>query len=236
MIKIHRQSGLTIIELMIALAISGLLLAGMVMAFTAQSKSYNTQQEITTLQQNMWATLQLMSREIKMAGFNPNGIAGTPATGPGSAPGVAVASASTLEIDQDLNHNGAITDTAADPNEHIVYSYSAAGGLTRSSNGGGAQQIMNNVTNMAFEYQTMTKNGNQPWAWAWTQAPANLKRIRVVKICIQAQTNRQTSISTDMSGSIPPIQSQAYDWTPPASDNFQRRIMCTDVNLRNMIN
>jgi len=42
----NRQSGFTLVELMVAIVISSVLLAGMILAFTAQSRTYNTQEAL----------------------------------------------------------------------------------------------------------------------------------------------------------------------------------------------
>jgi prepilin-type N-terminal cleavage/methylation domain-containing protein len=64
-----RQFGFSLIELMIGMVI-GLLVSGIVIATFTQSKnSYNQDEEIAQLQENGRYTLQLLTRELSMAGF-----------------------------------------------------------------------------------------------------------------------------------------------------------------------
>jgi type IV pilus assembly protein PilW len=228
--KRNNQSGLTIIELLIAMAISGGLLAAMIMSFTGQSSSYNAQQEISTMQEDMWAALQLISRDVRMATYDRAG---------SGLPVVMTATAANFRATQDINQDG---DTD-DPNEDIMYQLNGTS-LGRSTNGGipgSFQPVIDNIENLAFEYQTVTKSGNDPWLWAWnswaiTPSAATLENIRVVKVCMQGRTNRQTSIGMDTTNLVPPFNSGVpAGWTAVPADRFQRRIMCVEIKCRNLI-
>jgi prepilin-type N-terminal cleavage/methylation domain-containing protein len=221
--KRNSQSGLTLIELLISMAIAGVLLGVMVMAFTGQSSSYNSQQEISTLQEDMWASLQLMSRDIRMAAYDRANTGG---------PAIVQADATHFRATQDLNQDG---DTD-DPNEDIMYQLNGTS-LGRSTNKGlpPFQPVIDNIENLAFEYEVITKNGSNPWLWGWLQVVPDPTLIRVVKVCMQGRTNRQTSVGTDTSNFIPPFNSVALNWTPAAGDHFQRRLMCIEIKCRNLI-
>lgn len=239
MIKSKSQSGLTLIELLIAMAIASVLLAAMVMAFHGQSTSYNTQQEITSLQENMWAAMQLMSRDIRMAGYDPLNTAGS---------AIVSATPTSFESTQDVNENGTIVDTSVtpavtDPNEDIAYSLSGTT-LVRTVDGSN-QTVINDITNLAFEYRLATSSGpTTPWTWVWQDFPVSgsaataiqLSSIKVVKICLQGRTKRQTSIK-DTSSYKPPYNTpgalSTYNWTPAAPGRYQYRTMCTEVKIRN---
>lgn len=65
----HRETGVTLIELMIVLLISALLTAAIYAAFISQQKSYAIQTGVTDMQQNARAALTLMERDLRMAGF-----------------------------------------------------------------------------------------------------------------------------------------------------------------------
>ena len=64
-----RQDGVTLIELVIALAISGVLIAGIYRMFIHQQKSYATQEQVADMQQNVRIAINRMLREIRMAGY-----------------------------------------------------------------------------------------------------------------------------------------------------------------------
>ena len=70
---VRNENGFSLIELMIAIAIFGIVVAGIVTAFREQLKSHNTQQEILAMQQNIRAAMYYMTRELKNAGLDPSG-------------------------------------------------------------------------------------------------------------------------------------------------------------------
>lgn len=67
--KSKRQDGVTLIELLIALVISVVLIAGIYRMFIHQQKSYATQEQVADMQQNVRIAINRMLREIRMAGY-----------------------------------------------------------------------------------------------------------------------------------------------------------------------
>jgi prepilin-type N-terminal cleavage/methylation domain-containing protein len=63
--------GFTLIELMIAMVIAGIVLAAIYQAYRSQQKAYVTQQMVIEMQQNARSAMTLMKREIRMAGYKP---------------------------------------------------------------------------------------------------------------------------------------------------------------------
>lgn len=61
--------GVTLIELLIALVLSAILVAGMYRTFVHQQKTYATQEQVADMQQNVRVAINRMMREIRMAGF-----------------------------------------------------------------------------------------------------------------------------------------------------------------------
>ena len=76
--SINTDKGVTLIELMIVLVIAGLLVGGIYTLFATQQRSYYVQDRVTGIQQDGRAVLNIMARDIRMAGF---------VTGAGSAGG-----------------------------------------------------------------------------------------------------------------------------------------------------
>jgi len=64
-----KAEGITLIELLIALVISSILIAGIYRTFIQQQKSYATQEQVADMQQNVRVAINRMMREIRMAGF-----------------------------------------------------------------------------------------------------------------------------------------------------------------------
>ena len=67
------KNGFTLVELLIALAISGIVMAGVYSAFKTQQDSYLAQEQVAEVQQNLRASINYMMRNIQMAGFDPEG-------------------------------------------------------------------------------------------------------------------------------------------------------------------
>jgi prepilin-type N-terminal cleavage/methylation domain-containing protein len=66
---LKKNKGITLIELMVALVISGLLVAGLYRTFIGQQKTYTVQEQVVDMQQNVRAAINRMMTEIRMAGF-----------------------------------------------------------------------------------------------------------------------------------------------------------------------
>jgi prepilin-type N-terminal cleavage/methylation domain-containing protein len=64
-----RQKGLTLIELLVALTITGILGAGVYRTFIGQQHTYEVQDQVVDLQQNVRMAINQLVRDIRMAGF-----------------------------------------------------------------------------------------------------------------------------------------------------------------------
>lgn len=63
------NSGVTLIELLVAFVISSVVIGGTYIVFIAQTKSYTVQDQVAEVQQDVRGAMELMSRDIRMAGF-----------------------------------------------------------------------------------------------------------------------------------------------------------------------
>jgi prepilin-type N-terminal cleavage/methylation domain-containing protein len=63
------KRGVTLIELLIALVISAILVAGIYRVFISTQRSYTVQDQVVELQQNVRAAINKMMREIRMVNF-----------------------------------------------------------------------------------------------------------------------------------------------------------------------
>ena len=66
--RIRSESGMTLIELMIAVAVSGIVMAGVVQIFVSSSSSHSLQTEMATMQQNVRMAKMFLERDVRMAG------------------------------------------------------------------------------------------------------------------------------------------------------------------------
>lgn len=67
------QSGFSLIELMVALAIAGIVLTGIYGAYQDQLRTSITQQRIVDMNQNVRTAISLIESELRMGGANPTG-------------------------------------------------------------------------------------------------------------------------------------------------------------------
>ena len=65
----NNKRGFTLVELMVTLAISAILLAGIYAAYQAQLRSHVTQQVVVDIQQNLRSSMHYIQRSVRMAGF-----------------------------------------------------------------------------------------------------------------------------------------------------------------------
>ncbi len=63
------QRGVTLIELLVALVISAILIAGIYRVFISTQRSYTVQDQVVEMQQNVRAAINKMMREIRMVNF-----------------------------------------------------------------------------------------------------------------------------------------------------------------------
>lgn len=67
------QKGLSLIEMIIALVIAAIIIAGVYRTFTVQQKTFVVQEEVSEVQQSVRAVMDLITRDIRMAGFGMPG-------------------------------------------------------------------------------------------------------------------------------------------------------------------
>ncbi|MGZ6347171.1 MAG: hypothetical protein ACXWNC_06340, partial [Anaerolineales bacterium] len=63
-----------LIELLVALSVSGILIAGAYRTFVSQQHTYAVQDQVVDMQQNIRLAINRMTRELRMAGFGGGGV------------------------------------------------------------------------------------------------------------------------------------------------------------------
>lgn len=64
------QSGLTLVEIMVAMTIGLVLMAGIIQVFVASRASYQTNEAVSRVQENGRFAMNVLTREIRMAGYS----------------------------------------------------------------------------------------------------------------------------------------------------------------------
>ena len=165
----ERDRGFTLIELLIAMGVGLALLGAMYGVFTVHNKTFGTQEQIAEMQQNARAAMDVMTREIRMAGHDPTGSAGA---------GIVSAASDSINFTLDITSTSG-TDAAdgdtADPNENITYSLYTADGIQKlgrkSTTTATNQPVAEHVQSLAFQYRDASG--------ATTTTVANVRRIQV---------------------------------------------------------
>ena len=70
---LNSKNGLSLVELLMAMAASLIILAAVYSVFTMTSKSFTTQNVAASIQQNLRSAIGLMARDIRVAGLDPVG-------------------------------------------------------------------------------------------------------------------------------------------------------------------
>jgi len=64
------HNGVTLIELLVVLVISSMLVGGMYRLFLSQTRAYNVQDQVVETQQGTRAAMELLLRDLRMAGYD----------------------------------------------------------------------------------------------------------------------------------------------------------------------
>jgi len=161
------KNGFTLIELLVTLAVSGILLAAVTQLFISSNKMYTVQEQVLRIQQEVRSGLDIFSRDIRMAGYNP--------TGGASDAGFSTASSTNLRVQYDYNDDG-----TCDIDREYQYSASDQSLKVRRGGASGSfQALVNNVDSMSFQYTL--SNGTT------TNNPADTEDIRrvIINVCGQ---------------------------------------------------
>jgi prepilin-type N-terminal cleavage/methylation domain-containing protein len=134
-------SGFSLIELMVAMVVGTIVLASVIGAYSALSRSYISQNVAADVQEAMRAAMDFMAEDIMMAGLDPEQSAGAQ---------IEAATADSLHFTSDRNMNGLID--AADF-EEINYFLNGRQLIQRLySDGATDEVVIDNVNNVTFRY------------------------------------------------------------------------------------
>jgi type IV pilus assembly protein PilW len=140
--QLTNERGFSLMELLVAVGLGMVILGSVASTFITQTRVYNAQEQVNEMQQSARAAMDLISREIKLAGYKPTGT---------SITGVSYSTTS-LRIRADLNGDGVIDDNS---DEHLIFALnSGTSQVTRTYGATGAtpQVISNNVSAFTFNY------------------------------------------------------------------------------------
>lgn len=245
------EAGLTLVEMLVAVAISGILVVAIYTAYVVQQKSYVVQEQVAETQENLRAAMFRLLSEIRMAGCDPTQKSGA---------GILQATRTSFRFTSDLG--GAAPNTneadgiigAPGTNEDITFGMSAANdadgngiadggvigadwsvpGTLGRNTGGGLQPAAELIDALEFNY--ILADGTS------TTAPAALNDIRSVQVSLLARGARpdpdakffDNATYTTASGQVWTPGDTNGDGVREVRDNFRRRFVIVTIQLRNL--
>jgi type IV pilus assembly protein PilW len=220
------QNGFSLIEIMVAMAISSIIITAVYEIFYSQQRSYLDQDQVAEMQQNLRAGLYLMTKEIRSAGFDPtrtlNADAGfvTDFKAPDSIfnPDINYAvDKNIIAFTIDDNGDGIIQSNDA---EQIAYQLKNNALERYSATRKQWEQVANNIDALDFVY--LDQSG------AITTNPANIRAIEIsllVKTGKKDKTYKNTQVYQNKQGQNICLSC--------SNDNYRRRLLSTTVYVRN---
>jgi len=201
------------------MAVGGIVMAAVMTSFLSQHKTYLAQDDVVEMQQNARVAMDLLVRDIRSAGFDPNTLGA----------GITAAGANNLTFtrEDDLAANGLETISyslfdafafTVPPSNDGLNDDLALQVTTAAGTSGGRQAVAENISRLEFRYLD-----------AAGVPTAVLANIRSVQVSIMVQTSRadtngpSAQTYTTPSGTV---------WTSTAG--FRSRYLTTTVQCRNL--
>src|SRR3990172_10727279 len=70
-LRVKNEAGFTLLELLIAMTIGLVVLGSIFSSFTTQKKSFELQEQITVMEQNLRVPIDFITRDLRNVGYNP---------------------------------------------------------------------------------------------------------------------------------------------------------------------
>jgi prepilin-type N-terminal cleavage/methylation domain-containing protein len=164
---------MTLVELMVSLAIFGVVM-GVIFGFLSGARnSYSDTRERVQYQQAMRAVMSLMTREVRSTGCDPTA-AGFESFG--------FAGGNILQCRMDLNADGDTSDLG--PDESVTYAFNAATGELLRFDGAQAMIVLRGLNNLSFTYY----NANGAVMGAVPLNSVDRSLVRYVEVLLDGET------------------------------------------------
>lgn len=146
---VFNKKGVTLIELLVALVISGVIIAGIYRMFVGQTRAYTVQEQVVEVQQNIRGAMELILRDVRMAGYTSNINPATLTTSvfPGDDTLTVRSDAIRVEYQRnDVRNIVSYRIDNSDPNNIKIMRYTDIGGVIT------AETFLENVNALTFTY------------------------------------------------------------------------------------
>ncbi len=174
------RRGMTLVELMVALLIFGIVMGVVFSVMVNSRNSYESTRQKAQFQQSIRAVMSLLTREVRSAGCNPTQ-AGFEA--------VSIADAWVLQCQADLNGDADTADN--NPDESVTYIFNPGTGELFRDNGTGPVAILRGLQGVAFNYFDAAGNqlNNIPLG------ALDRAQVREVGVTIQGTTGKGETVT-----------------------------------------
>jgi len=234
--------GFTLVELIISVFLATLLSGVFFTTYAMQRKAHTTQAQVVEMQQNLRGAFEALTREIRLAGYDPRGTAFK-----GGAVAISAARPALFAFAADLDGNGELGSVAspAAESEYLAFDLYTSGGvptLGRASsatapiaisNPGpgqwqatGHQPVVDHIERLEFAY--VLDDGR---VVADASASGEEEAVRAVRVSLLARArvadgnfSRGQTFRTAL-GTL---------WTGFPGDGYRRRLAITEIDLRNL--
>ena len=227
------SQGFTLIEVLVAAAIAGIVLSAIYAIFISQSKTYSAQDQLVALQQSLRHSMQFMERDLRQAGYNPGGLT------------VAIAEADGIDNDCDGTIDEADNTATLLVNESesigVLQAQGSSVAFSHDENGDGKACGGKESISYVLNGTTLKRNGkplsenidvlNFVYLAADGGLATSIEEIRSVQIAIVGRTNHKDP-SYNNTKSYANLQGSEI--LPSQNDSYRRRLLTSQVHIRNL--
>lgn len=213
-------SGFTLLELLIAMVVSGMIVTGAVVVFTTMARSHNTDVRLKTMQQNLRATMNYLEHYIRMAGYDPSNQAGA---------GFVLIDTDHISFTMDIGKksgdeiigspNGVIDDHWDEKVEFLLVDNE----IKRANAGGQDRLLATDIEALNFVY--LDNEGKET---------ANPVDVQSVQIAIVARYGKEAGFTNTFIDKTKYTNQQGDVILPAPNDRIRRMMLTSDISCRNM--
>lgn len=149
----QKESGFTLVEVVLALGLSLFTLSLLYSIYVRELQAQQVRENVLDAQQRARVVVDLLSRELLMAGYDPAGL-NQDVDSANDFYGVSLGP-NGLQIQADLDGNGLLNDS----NETILFSHDPSTNTLRRNTGGGNQPFAEDIE--LFQVRLVDQRGNQ---------------------------------------------------------------------------
>jgi len=235
----RKEHGFTLVELLVAMAMTAVVMAAVYTLYKTQQDSYIAQDQVVEMQQNVRASLYQMARDMRMAGFNPQrapNVGGFVTQLPDDGSGTTTTNETNIAFTIDQDSNGVIDVDAND--EQIAYRLDTNRLEKFRVSDDTWQTVADNISAVDFVYLdpsgtdiTASVIANPTAQYATTNLPF-IDSIRSIEMSIVARTGR---IDKSFGGTPAYLNQQGTEILAALpDDHYRKRLITTTIFCRNL--